>query len=91
LELVRRRPLVVFFLLAFALTWAVWIPQAMGVEFGGIGRLWTWIGSTGELAYPMLAAAGKWVLVAILVAWAGPRLTCRPSPEALAQPAEQAN
>jgi membrane protease YdiL (CAAX protease family) len=273
LELVRRRPLVVFFLLAFALTWAVWIPRAMGVDFGIIGRLWTWmaaaaavlaaaltggrtavrqlfrrllrwrvgwqwyvvvilgpaafsaaiaavyvllggswsaaapdafttslpmlglfllaltftdglgeepawrgfalprllsrfnaliaslvlgvlwgawhlpliwtagsalqsqpvwlllldisaksvlftwvflrtrgsalvavllhgttnlfevspvVGSTGELAYPMLAAAGKWVLVAILVAWAGPRLTRRPSPEALAQPAEQA-
>ena len=47
--------------------------------------------STGELAYSMLAAAGKWVIVAILVAWAGPRLTRRPSPEALAQPAEQAH
>ena len=47
--------------------------------------------STEELAYPMLAAAGKWVIVAILVAWAGPRLTRRPSPKALAQPAEQAH
>ena len=41
--MVRRSPLIVFFVLAYALTWAVWIPRAVGVDVGVVGQLWTWI------------------------------------------------
>jgi len=32
----------VFLVVTFALTWAVWVPRALGVQVGLIGRLWTW-------------------------------------------------
>ena len=46
---VRSRPLIVFFVLAFALTWVVWVPRAMGVDFGVIGQLWTWVPALAAL------------------------------------------
>jgi hypothetical protein len=39
---IRSRPLVAFFVLAFAITWAVWVPRAAGVPVGVVGQLWTW-------------------------------------------------
>jgi CAAX protease family protein len=42
-----------------------------------------------DLTYALLATSGKWLLVVMLIAWAGTRLTRRASSEAAAQPAEQ--
>jgi hypothetical protein len=50
---IRSRPLVVLFLLAFVVTWAVWVPRAAGVELGAVGQLWTW----APVAAALLAAA----------------------------------
>jgi CAAX protease family protein len=41
-ELIRRHPLMTFFLLAFGLTWVVWVPRAAGVPVGVVGQVWTW-------------------------------------------------
>jgi uncharacterized protein len=49
----RSRPLVAFFVLAFGLTWAVWVPRAAGVPVGAAGQLWTW----APAAAALLAAA----------------------------------
>ena len=38
----RRHPLILFFVLAFGATWAIWIPRAAGVPVGIIGELSTW-------------------------------------------------
>jgi hypothetical protein len=40
---IRSRPLLAFFVLAFAITWAVWVPRAAGVPVGTVGQLWTWL------------------------------------------------
>jgi membrane protease YdiL (CAAX protease family) len=40
----------VFFLLTLALTWAVWVPRAMGAQVGVLGQLWTWIPAVVALA-----------------------------------------
>jgi uncharacterized protein len=50
---VRSRPLLAFFVLAFAITWAVWVPRAAGVPVGAVGQLWTWVPAVAAL----LAAA----------------------------------
>src|SRR5918992_4508410 len=50
---IRSRPLLAFFMLAFAITWAVWVPRAAGVPVGAVGQLWTWIPAVAAL----LAAA----------------------------------
>ena len=42
-QLMRRHPLVTFFLLVFILTWVVWIPRASGAPLGVVGQAWTWI------------------------------------------------
>jgi membrane protease YdiL (CAAX protease family) len=42
MKFVRGHPLVVLFLLVFALTWVVWVPRAAGVPTGTVGRAWTW-------------------------------------------------
>jgi uncharacterized protein len=47
---VRRHPLIVFFVLAYVLTWAVWIPRALGVQVGVVGQLWTWIPALAAFA-----------------------------------------
>src|ERR671914_498570 len=46
-------PLVTFFVLAFAITWVVWVPRAAGVPLGVLGQVWTWIPAIAAL----LAAA----------------------------------
>lgn len=43
------RSLILYFFLAFFLTWVVWVPRALGVDFGAIGRLWTWIPAVAAL------------------------------------------
>ena len=43
-------------------------------------------GATGDLTLPLLATAAKWILVVVLLAVAGPRLTRRADPEALNRP-----
>src|SRR5829696_8949422 len=50
---IRSRPLVAFFVLPFATTWAVWVPRAAGVPMGAVGQLWTWVPAAAAL----LAAA----------------------------------
>jgi membrane protease YdiL (CAAX protease family) len=51
--LIRRYPLVTFFLLAFGITWIVWVPRAAGVPVGVVGQAWTWAPAIAAL----LAAA----------------------------------
>jgi uncharacterized protein len=39
----RRHDVLVFMLAALTVTWAVWVPRAMGTPVGVVGQLWTWI------------------------------------------------
>src|SRR5829696_3617495 len=68
---IRSRPLVAFFVLAFAITWAVWVPRAAGVPMGAVGQLWTWVPAAAALLAAALtggrAAVGD--LGARLVRW----------------------
>ena len=68
---IRSRPLLAFFMLAFAITWAVWVPRAAGVPVGAVGQLWTWIPAVAALLAAALtggrAAVGE--LGARLVRW----------------------
>src|ERR687897_2688842 len=50
---IRRYPLVTLFLLAFGLTWVVWVPRAAGAPLGTVGMAWTWVPAIAAL----LAAA----------------------------------
>ena len=50
---VRRHALMTFFLLAFAMTWVVWVPRAAGIPVGVLGQAWTWAPAIAAL----LAAA----------------------------------
>jgi uncharacterized protein len=52
-QLIQRYPLVTFFILAFAITWVVWVPRAVGVPVGLVGQVWTWAPAIAAL----LAAA----------------------------------
>jgi membrane protease YdiL (CAAX protease family) len=52
-KLIRGNPVVVLFVLVFALTWVVWVPRAAGVPTGVVGQLWTWVPAVGAV----LAAA----------------------------------
>jgi membrane protease YdiL (CAAX protease family) len=52
-QLIRRYPLVIFFLLAFAITWVVWVPRAVGAQLSLVGQVWTWAPAIAAL----LAAA----------------------------------
>ena len=52
-QLIRRHPLTTFFLLAFGITWIVWVPRAAGVPVGVVGQAWTWVPAIAAL----LAAA----------------------------------
>jgi uncharacterized protein len=46
---IRSRPLLAFFVLAFAITLAVWVPRAAGVPTGAVGQLWTWVPAAAAL------------------------------------------
>jgi hypothetical protein len=72
---IRSRPLVAFFVLAFAITWAVWVPRAAGVPMGAVGQLWTWVPAAAAVLAAVLtgarAAVGElgWRLVRWRVGW----------------------
>ena len=48
-QLIRRHSLATFFLLAFVITWIVWVPRAAGVPVGPVGQLWTWAPAVAAL------------------------------------------
>ena len=52
-QLIRRHPLTTFFVLAFGITWVVWVPRAAGVPLGVVGQVSTWAPAIAAL----LAAA----------------------------------
>src|SRR3712207_438620 len=68
---IRSRPLVAFFVLAFGITWVVWVPRAAGVPVGAVGQLWTWVPAVAALLAAALtggrAAVGE--LGARLMRW----------------------
>jgi uncharacterized protein len=68
---IRSHPLVTFFVLAFAITWAVWLPRAAGVPMGAVGQLWTWVPAAAALLAAALTAgrAGVAELGSRLVRW----------------------
>jgi uncharacterized protein len=68
---IRSRPLVAFFVLAFATTWAVWVPRAAGVPMGAVGQLWTWVPAAAALLAAALTGGRAAVaeLGARLVRW----------------------
>ena len=68
---IRRYPLVTFFLLAFALTWVVWVPRATGIPLGALGQLWTWVPAIAALLAAALTGGRPAVreLGARLVRW----------------------
>jgi uncharacterized protein len=70
-QLVRRHPLVTFFLLAFGLTWAVWVPRAAGIQLGVVGQAWTWAPAIAALLAAILTGGRAAVrdLGARLVRW----------------------
>jgi len=66
-----RHPLLVFFLLAFGLTWVVWVPRAVGVPVGIVGQLSTWIPAAAAVLAAALTGGRAAVrrLLAALVRW----------------------
>jgi membrane protease YdiL (CAAX protease family) len=70
-ELIRRHPLMTFFLLAFGLTWVVWVPRAAGVPVGVVGQVWTWAPAIAALLAAALTGGRTAVrdLGARLVRW----------------------
>jgi uncharacterized protein len=52
---IRSRPLAAFFVLAFGITWAVWVPRAAGVPVGVVGQLWTWVPAVAALVAATIA------------------------------------
>jgi len=54
-ELIRRHPLVIFFSLAFAITWVVWVPRTVGAQLGLVGLL---IGRSWEVSAPQALRSG---------------------------------
>jgi membrane protease YdiL (CAAX protease family) len=50
---IRCYPLVTLLVLAYGLTWVVWVPRAAGAPLGTVGMAWTWVPAIAAL----LAAA----------------------------------
>ncbi|HZA04242.1 MAG TPA: type II CAAX endopeptidase family protein [Propionibacteriaceae bacterium] len=71
MKVLSRHPLVVFFLLAFVLTWVVWVPRAVGVPVGILAQLWTWIPAVAAVLAAALTGGRAAVrrLLAALVRW----------------------
>jgi uncharacterized protein len=70
-QLIRHHPLVTFFLLAFGITWIVWVPRAVGVPVGVVGDAWTWVPAIAALLAAALTGGRDAVrdLGARLVRW----------------------
>jgi uncharacterized protein len=70
-QLIRHHPLVTFFLLAFGITWIVWVPRAAGVPVGVVGDAWTWTPAIAALLAAALTGGRAAVrsLGARLVRW----------------------
>jgi membrane protease YdiL (CAAX protease family) len=68
---IKRHPLVTFFLLAFGITWIVWVPRAAGVPVGVVGDAWTWTPAIAALLAAALTGGRAAVrdLGARLVRW----------------------
>jgi membrane protease YdiL (CAAX protease family) len=60
-----------FFVLAFGITWVVWVPRAAGIPVGIVGQLWTWAPAVAALIAAALADGRPAVreLGARLVRW----------------------
>src|SRR5215212_3599913 len=59
-QLMRRHPLVTFFLLAYGLTWAIQIPVAAGVLEGSGWRAVTWVPAILGPSYSRIARSGPY-------------------------------
>jgi uncharacterized protein len=73
MRVIRRHPVVTMFVLAYGLTWVVWLPRAAGFDMGLVGRLWTWTPAIAALITAALlgkGALGDWA--ARLVRWRVP-------------------
>ncbi len=70
-QLIRHHPLVTFFLLAFGITWVVWVPRAAGAQVGVVGQVWTWVPAIAALLAATLTGGRDAVrdLGARLVRW----------------------
>jgi hypothetical protein len=68
---IRNHPLVTFFLLAFGLTWVVWVPRALGAPLDTVGMAWTWVPAIAALLAAALTGGRDAVkeLGARLVRW----------------------
>jgi len=68
---IRRHPLVTFFILAFGITWVVWVPRAAGFPVGAVGQAWTWAPAIAALLAAALTGGRASVrdLGARLVRW----------------------
>jgi uncharacterized protein len=71
MSLVRRHPLITFFVLTYALAWIVWVPRAAGVPLGVVGQAWTWAPAIAALLAAALTGGRDAVreLGARLVRW----------------------
>jgi membrane protease YdiL (CAAX protease family) len=71
MRFVRGHPLLVLFLLVFTLTWVVWVPRAVGVPMGVVGRAWTWAPAVAALMAAALTGGRPALrqLVARLLWW----------------------
>ena len=71
MSVLSRYPLVVFFLLVFALTWVVWVPRAVGVPVGVVGQLWTWMPAVAAVLAAALTGGRAAVrrLLSTLLRW----------------------
>ena len=70
-QLIRRHALTTFFLLAFGITWIVWVPRAAGASLGVVGQVWTWAPAIAALLAAALTGGRDAVreLGARLVRW----------------------
>lgn len=51
----RRRPVSTFFLLAFLITWAVWVPRALDIDWAvSVGTFWTYAPAAAAIATALL-------------------------------------
>jgi membrane protease YdiL (CAAX protease family) len=70
-QLMRRYPLVTFFVLVYGITWVVWVPRAVGAPLDTVGQAWTWAPAIAALLAAALTGGRAAVrdLGARLVRW----------------------